>query len=82
MMIISIQSDVMNLCSCMALLRYMDTDCCLKRCCSCKVKREIFEASGGRLKVVGRAGLGTDNVDLAAATEVGKPKALPCVCIV
>lgn len=33
--------------------------------------REIFEAANGRLKVVGRAGVGIDNVDLQAATEVG-----------
>ncbi|CAI0557612.1 unnamed protein product [Linum tenue] len=36
-----------------------------------KVSREVFESSGGRLKVVGRAGVGIDNVDLAAATEHG-----------
>ncbi|CAM6123087.1 unnamed protein product [Calypogeia fissa] len=36
-----------------------------------KVTREVFEASKGRLKVVGRAGVGIDNVDLQAATEVG-----------
>ncbi|XP_051134396.1 D-3-phosphoglycerate dehydrogenase 1, chloroplastic-like [Andrographis paniculata] len=36
-----------------------------------KVGREVFESSGGRLKVVGRAGVGIDNVDLAAATEHG-----------
>jgi hypothetical protein len=30
----------------------------------------VFEASKGRLKVVGRAGVGIDNVDLTAATEV------------
>ncbi|KAJ8553951.1 hypothetical protein K7X08_024629 [Anisodus acutangulus] len=36
-----------------------------------KVSREIFDSSGGRLKVVGRAGVGIDNVDLAAATEHG-----------
>ncbi|KAI8110031.1 hypothetical protein M9435_001711 [Picochlorum sp. BPE23] len=36
-----------------------------------KVDREVFEASGGRLKVVGRAGVGIDNVDLAAASETG-----------
>ncbi|KAF2318659.1 hypothetical protein GH714_009651 [Hevea brasiliensis] len=36
-----------------------------------KVNREVFESSGGRLKVVGRAGVGIDNVDLAAATEHG-----------
>ena len=35
-----------------------------------QVTREIFEAAGGRLKVVGRAGVGVDNVDLGAATEV------------
>ncbi|KAK7401876.1 hypothetical protein VNO78_13708 [Psophocarpus tetragonolobus] len=36
-----------------------------------KVTREVFEASKGRLKVVGRAGVGIDNVDLHAATEFG-----------
>lgn len=35
--------------------------------------REVFEAAGGRLKVVGRAGVGVDNVDLTAATEVWYP---------
>ncbi|XP_078162843.1 D-3-phosphoglycerate dehydrogenase 3, chloroplastic-like [Carex rostrata] len=36
-----------------------------------KVTRDVFEASKGRLKVVGRAGVGIDNVDLQAATESG-----------
>jgi len=36
-----------------------------------KVTREVIEASKGRLKVVGRAGVGIDNVDLSAATEFG-----------
>ncbi|KAG6511464.1 hypothetical protein ZIOFF_029532 [Zingiber officinale] len=36
-----------------------------------KVTQEVFEASKGRLKVVGRAGVGIDNVDLQAATESG-----------
>jgi len=36
-----------------------------------KVTKEVFEASKGRLKVVGRAGVGIDNVDLAAASEAG-----------
>lgn len=36
-----------------------------------KVTREVFEAAKGRLKVVGRAGVGIDNVDLQAATENG-----------
>ncbi|OIW12883.1 hypothetical protein TanjilG_24816 [Lupinus angustifolius] len=36
-----------------------------------KVSRDVFESSEGRLKVVGRAGVGIDNVDLAAATEFG-----------
>lgn len=35
-----------------------------------QVSRDVFEAAQGRLKVVGRAGVGVDNVDLAAATEV------------
>ncbi|KAL5200762.1 hypothetical protein ABZP36_021965 [Zizania latifolia] len=36
-----------------------------------RVTREVFEAARGRLRVVGRAGVGIDNVDLQAATEVG-----------
>ncbi|XP_061355947.1 D-3-phosphoglycerate dehydrogenase 2, chloroplastic-like [Gastrolobium bilobum] len=36
-----------------------------------KVTRNVFEAAKGRLKVVGRAGVGIDNVDLQAATEFG-----------
>ncbi|KAJ4813798.1 D-3-phosphoglycerate dehydrogenase [Rhynchospora pubera] len=36
-----------------------------------KVNRSVFEFSAGRLRVVGRAGVGIDNVDLAAATEHG-----------
>jgi D-3-phosphoglycerate dehydrogenase len=36
-----------------------------------KVTRQVFQASNGRLKVVGRAGVGIDNVDLDAATELG-----------
>ena len=36
-----------------------------------QVTREVLEAGKGRLKVVGRAGVGIDNVDLAAATETG-----------
>ncbi|XP_022949286.1 D-3-phosphoglycerate dehydrogenase 2, chloroplastic-like [Cucurbita moschata] len=35
------------------------------------VNRQLFEAAKGRLKVVGRAGVGIDNVDLQAATEFG-----------
>lgn len=33
--------------------------------------REVFEAGEGRLKVVGRAGVCIDSVDLQAATEFG-----------
>ncbi|KNA12320.1 hypothetical protein SOVF_126730 [Spinacia oleracea] len=36
-----------------------------------KVNRAVFEAAKGGLKVVGRAGVGIDNVDLQAATEYG-----------
>ena len=36
-----------------------------------KVNRGVFEAAKGRLRVVGRAGVGIDNVDLVAATETG-----------
>uniref|UniRef100_A0A6P4BKV7 D-3-phosphoglycerate dehydrogenase n=1 Tax=Ziziphus jujuba TaxID=326968 RepID=A0A6P4BKV7_ZIZJJ len=36
-----------------------------------KVNRQVFEAAKGKLKVVGRAGVGIDNVDLQAATEFG-----------
>ncbi len=42
-----------------------------------QVNRAVFEASKGRLKVVGRAGVGVDNVDLAAATEVRRRAAGP-----
>lgn len=35
-----------------------------------QVTRAVFEAAAGGLKVVGRAGVGVDNVDLTAATEV------------
>ena len=38
--------------------------------CLVQVTKEVFEAAKGRLKVVGRAGVGVDNVDLQAATEV------------
>jgi hypothetical protein len=46
-----------------------------------QVTREVFEASKGRLKVVGRAGVGVDNVDLTAATEVrcGQPMQHMCI---
>jgi len=36
-----------------------------------RVTREVFEAARGRLRVVGRAGVGIDNVDLQAGTEAG-----------
>eukprot|EP01023_Acetabularia_acetabulum_P044097 TRINITY_DN4420_c0_g1_i1.p1 TRINITY_DN4420_c0_g1~~TRINITY_DN4420_c0_g1_i1.p1 ORF type:complete len:619 (+),score=148.23 TRINITY_DN4420_c0_g1_i1:67-1923(+) len=36
-----------------------------------QITREVFEAAKGRLRVVGRAGVGVDNVDLHAATEYG-----------
>ncbi|KAI5010320.1 hypothetical protein ZWY2020_012457 [Hordeum vulgare] len=36
-----------------------------------KVGRDVFEASGGRLRVIGHASVGIDSVDLTAATEHG-----------
>nr|XP_025664807.2 D-3-phosphoglycerate dehydrogenase 3, chloroplastic-like [Arachis hypogaea] len=36
-----------------------------------KVTREVFQSSASRLKVVERAGIGIDNVDLDAVTEHG-----------
>jgi D-3-phosphoglycerate dehydrogenase / 2-oxoglutarate reductase len=39
--------------------------------CPWQVNRAVFESSAGRLRVVGRAGVGIDNVDLTAATEHG-----------
>ena len=36
-----------------------------------KITRDVIEAGKGRLQVVGRAGVGVDNVDLKAATEFG-----------
>ena len=38
---------------------------------STKVTAEILKTSGGRLKVIGRAGIGVDNVDVPAATRSG-----------
>lgn len=37
-----------------------------------KVTRDVL-AAGGKLKVVGRAGVGVDNIDMAAARELGIP---------
>ncbi|MEE9252371.1 MAG: phosphoglycerate dehydrogenase [Thermodesulfobacteriota bacterium] len=36
-----------------------------------KVTKDVIEAGGGRLKVIGRAGIGVDNVDVKAATKKG-----------
>lgn len=36
-----------------------------------KVTADLLAAAGGRLKVVGRAGIGTENIDVAAATDAG-----------
>src|SRR4030042_1866828 len=37
-----------------------------------KVTREVVEAGAkGRLKIIGRAGVGYDNIDVAAASEYG-----------
>ena len=41
---------------------------------SVQVTKEVFKAAGGRLKVVGRAGVGVDNVDLASATDMSLPQ--------
>ena len=38
---------------------------------STKVTAEILSMAGGRLKVIGRAGIGVDNVDVPAATQNG-----------
>ena len=46
-----------------------------------QVTREVFEASKGRLKVVGRAGVGVDNVDLDAATEVLPTALMNLTCL-
>ncbi len=35
------------------------------------VTRKALEAAGAKLKIIGRAGVGTDNIDKAAATERG-----------
>ncbi len=35
------------------------------------VTRKVIEAGAGRLKLIGRAGVGTDNIDKEAATEKG-----------
>ena len=41
-----------------------------------QVTKDVFEAAAGRLKVVGRAGVGVDNVDLSSATEVRQAELL------
>src|SRR3984885_719136 len=38
---------------------------------STKVTAEILKSTGGKLKVIGRAGIGVDNVDVPAATSRG-----------
>jgi len=38
---------------------------------STKVTAEILKSTGGKLKVIGRAGIGVDNVDVPAATSSG-----------
>ena len=38
---------------------------------STKVTAEILKSTGGKLKVIGRAGIGVDNVDVPAATSNG-----------
>jgi D-3-phosphoglycerate dehydrogenase len=38
---------------------------------STKVTAEILKIAGGKLKVIGRAGIGVDNVDVPAATQNG-----------
>ncbi|MCE9507668.1 MAG: phosphoglycerate dehydrogenase [Alphaproteobacteria bacterium] len=38
---------------------------------STKVTAEILKMTGGKLKVIGRAGIGVDNVDVSAATGAG-----------
>ncbi len=38
---------------------------------STKIKADIIGAAGARLKVIGRAGIGVDTIDVPAATEAG-----------
>ncbi len=38
-----------------------------------KLPQEIIEKSGDRLKVIGRAGVGVDNIDIHAAAQAGIP---------
>ena len=38
-----------------------------------KISREILLNSGSRLKVIGRAGVGVDNIDITAAAELNIP---------
>ena len=38
-----------------------------------KLPQEIIEKSGDRLKVIARAGVGVDNIDISAAAEAGIP---------
>jgi len=36
-----------------------------------KLPKEVIESTGGNLRVIGRAGVGVDNIDLAAASDAG-----------
>ena len=38
-----------------------------------KLPREVLVQSGSRLKVIGRAGVGVDNIDIVAAAELNIP---------
>ena len=38
-----------------------------------KLPKEVIEVSGDRLKVIGRAGVGVDNIDITAAADAGIP---------
>ena len=38
-----------------------------------KLPADVISASGDRLAVIGRAGVGVDNIDIASAAEAGIP---------
>ena len=44
---------------------------CLAVRSATKVTKEVLEAAGGKLKLIGRAGVGVDNIDVGKATEKG-----------
>ena len=46
-----------------------------------KIDKEIIESLGENFKLIGRAGIGVDNVDVQEASKKGKLKSNSTVCV-